>query len=280
MSRTSSALSSSAPSRVTSKSHTGWYRFLHSIRYNHILMGLIAVAIILQSVLVAGCTSESLNSIFIFSLTYTNGEAQQNSNPSQVNPNASYILSTLAGNETSLHIRAGYLGMCLTSGNGWICSRRSEHLANFILQSKAEDPLNLIFAAEKFRSEVVFVGLWFVSIAFSFISFCIFWGLPGLKREDLVDDRGERLVTAKRNMMPLVIIIVMCISSMMALLSGFWQHMAGVAASTMTDAFTYGAASGGLGVGAMVLGWISFFLLAVALLGMIVILLAYYLLNM
>lgn len=254
----------------------------------------------------AGCTSESLNGIFIFSLAYTNGEAQRNSISSQVNPNASYILSSLAGNETSLHIRAGYLGMCLTSGNGWICSRSSEQLATFIIQSKAADPLNLIFVAEKFRSEVVFVGLWlvlspnnpyelnaqcdwpsntknsprFVSIAFSFISFCILWGRTGFKRESLSDDGSERAVAGKRNNVPPIMVIVMCISSIMALLSGFWQHMAGVAASTMTDAFTYGAASGGLGVGAMVLGWVSFFLLAVALLGLTVIVIAIHLLNM
>lgn len=87
-------------------------------------------------------------------------------------------------------------------------------------------------------------------------------------------------MTAKRNIVPPVMVIAMCISSMMALLSGFWQHMAGVAASIMTDAFTYGAASGDLGVGAMVLGWVSFFLLAVALLGLTVIVIAIHLLNM
>ncbi|CAG9956055.1 unnamed protein product [Clonostachys rosea f. rosea IK726] len=280
MSRSSSALSSSRLSRVATRVESLLIRLFPSLGYHHLLMGLVAVAIILQSVLVAGCTSESLNGIFIFSLTYTNGEAQRNLNPSQVNPNASYILSSLAGNETSLHIRAGYLGTCLTSGNGWICSRSSEQLATVIIQSKVADPLNLIFVAEKFRSEVVFVGLWFVSIAFSFISFCILWGRNGFKRESLSDDGSERAVTAKRNIVPPVMVIAMCISSMMALLSGFWQHMAGVAASIMTDAFTYGAASGDLGVGAMVLGWVSFFLLAVALLGLTVIVIAIHLLNM
>ncbi|VUC38052.1 unnamed protein product, partial [Clonostachys rosea] len=219
-------------------------------------------------ILVAGCTSEGLNGIFIFSLAYTNSEAQQNPDPSQVNPNASSVLSGLAGNETSLHIRAGYLGMCLTSGNGWVCSRSSEQLATLILQSEAEDPLNLIFVAEKFRSEVVFVGLWFISIAFAFISFCLLWRPTGFGPGD-GDERS-----AKKSFASLAMIIILCISSMMALLSGFWQHMAGVTASTMTDAFTYGAASGGLGVGAIALGWVSFLLLAVALLGVIMLLVA------
>ena len=60
----------------------------------------------------------------------------------------------------------------------------------------------------------------------------------------------------------------------MALLASFWQHMAGAAASTMAEVFTYGAATGDVGAGAMVLGWLSFALLMIACVGLLVMILS------
>ena len=60
------------------------------------------------------------------------------------------------------------------------------------------------------------------------------------------------------------------VSTIMALLSSFWQHMAGAAASTMAEVFTYGAVTGNVGAGAMACGWLSFFLLMLPGIGLLV----------
>jgi hypothetical protein len=115
------------------------------------------------AILVAGCTSENLNGIYLFSLTYTDGGASAHETASaEVNANASRVIASLAGKDAQLEVRSGYFGMCLSTGTGWICSRSSARLASIIEQPETGalgDPLNLIYAAEKFKSEVVFVGL-------------------------------------------------------------------------------------------------------------------------
>lgn len=115
----------------------------------------------------AGCTSENLNGIYLFSLTYTDaGASAHETGPAEVNANASSVIASLAGNGTQLEVRSGYFGMCLwtsaAAAAGWICSRSPARLASIVEPSEAGsmgDPLNLIYAAEKFKSEVVFVGL-------------------------------------------------------------------------------------------------------------------------
>lgn len=63
-------------------------------------------------------------------------------------------------------------------------------------------------------------------------------------------------------------------SAIVALLASFWQHMAGAAASAMAAAFTYGAAKGGIGAGAIVCGWLSFVLLMIVALGLVIMILS------
>jgi hypothetical protein len=103
-----------------------------------------------------------MNGIYLFSLSYTDPSLPRDPSSIEVNKNASSALSSLIEENVPLQVRSGYLGMCITSGLGWICSRSSLQLASILRQSEAGtqgDPLNLIYAAEKFRSEVVFVGL-------------------------------------------------------------------------------------------------------------------------
>lgn len=115
----------------------------------------------------AGCTSENLNGIYLFSLAYTDaGASAHETGPAEVNANASRVIASLAGSDDArLEVRSGYFGMCLSTGTGWSCSRSAARLASIIIEIEQSetgalgDPLNLIYAAEKFKSEVVFVGL-------------------------------------------------------------------------------------------------------------------------
>lgn len=103
-----------------------------------------------------------MNGIFLFSLSYRDRSSTRDPSSIEVNRNASSAISSLIEESVPLQVRSGYLGMCITSGAGWICSRTSSQLASIVRQSEAGaqgDPLNLIYAAEKFKSEVVFVGL-------------------------------------------------------------------------------------------------------------------------
>jgi hypothetical protein len=76
------------------------------------------------------------------------------------------------GNGTTLEVRAGYKGICVTQSNsGRICSSNIKALANLIKAEKSSvsngntsteiipDPLNLIMIANEFKDKIVFDGL-------------------------------------------------------------------------------------------------------------------------
>jgi hypothetical protein len=78
---------------------------------------------------------------------------------------------TQAGNGTTLEVRAGYMGICITqSHTGRICSANAQVLANLLQAQKyvkngntsteiIPDPLNLIMIANEFKEKIVFDGL-------------------------------------------------------------------------------------------------------------------------
>jgi hypothetical protein len=103
--------------------------------------------------------------MFLFSLSYTNPSSVHESSSLEVNANASSVLAGLNDVGATLEVRVGYLGMCISSKTGWICSRGSEKLAGIVQQAKAgelSDPLNLIYVADTFKREMAFVGLLYV----------------------------------------------------------------------------------------------------------------------
>jgi hypothetical protein len=76
------------------------------------------------------------------------------------------------GNGTTLEVRVGYMGLCVTQRDtGRICSSSARVLANLIKAEKASisngntsteitlDPLNLIMIANEFKEKIVFDGL-------------------------------------------------------------------------------------------------------------------------
>ncbi|RMD42319.1 hypothetical protein DV735_g2777, partial [Chaetothyriales sp. CBS 134920] len=120
---------------------TGWRRFVPVIGYHHVLMIFIAAAIILLSLLLAGCSSTSplIPDIYLISLYYH--KYAPVFSPTQVDPGVTTAIANVVGN-ADLTVRVGYFGMCIRSeGSGWMCNTNSTALADLV--SVDQDPLNL-----------------------------------------------------------------------------------------------------------------------------------------
>lgn len=114
----------------------------------------------------------------------------------------------------------------------------------------------------------------FISIPFAFIAFVLLYTFPGW-HEDAESQGSEREVKPfPSRTVSHVALGCITVASIIALLAVFWQHMASTAAATMAEVFTYGAASGSVGAGAMVLGWLSFSLQMMTAIGLLVMILS------
>lgn len=117
-------------------------------------MILIAVAIILLSLLLAGCSSSSplIPDIFLLSLYYQKYQAVPDT--AQVDYNVVTAIANIAGS-ASLQARVGYFGICVNpDGGSWLCSNNATALAKEV--SVDQDPLNLIWLAGQFKDMIVF----------------------------------------------------------------------------------------------------------------------------
>lgn len=150
----------------------GIQRLIPFLGYHHVLMILIALAIILlceyterrmfwainadtsAALLLAGCSSSSplIPSIFLISFYY---EAYTPTyDPTQVNPGVTAAIQNIVG-RAALEVRVGYFGLCVQPDDGsFLCSNNATLLAEQI--SLDADPLNLIWVANTFKNSVVF----------------------------------------------------------------------------------------------------------------------------
>jgi hypothetical protein len=141
------------------------------IGYHHILMILIAIAIILlcklsqssycgpaliniPALLLAGCSSSSplIPEIFLISLYYT--QYPPTPDTAQVDFGVHTAISNIVGN-AHLEARVGYFGICINpDGGSWLCSNNATALADQV--SVDQDPLNLIWLASQFKDTIIF----------------------------------------------------------------------------------------------------------------------------
>jgi hypothetical protein len=141
------------------------------IGYHHILMILIALAIILlcklshssrlriqliniPALLLAGCSSSSplIPGIFLISLYYQ--QYPPTPDTAQVDFGVHTAISNIVGN-AHLEARVGYFGICINpDGGSWLCSNNATALADEV--SVDQDPLNLIWLASQFKDTIVF----------------------------------------------------------------------------------------------------------------------------
>ena len=117
-------------------------------------MILIAIAIILLSLLLAGCSSSSplIPDIFLISFYYHS--YPPNFDPAQVDPGVTTAIANIVG-QARLEVRVGYFGICINpDGGSFLCSNNASSLAGQVTVD--QDPLNLIWVASTFKDSIVF----------------------------------------------------------------------------------------------------------------------------
>ncbi|KAH8880337.1 membrane fusion mating protein FIG1 [Thozetella sp. PMI_491] len=250
----------------------GWYRWIPFLGYHHVLMILIAVAIILLSLLLAGCSSSSplIPDIFLLSLYYQHYVAVPDT--AQVDyPVSAAISNIVAG--ARLQARVGYFGICVNpDGGSWLCSNNATALAGQIPTD--QDPLNLVWLASQFKDMIVFPYLIIIAIIFAFICLLLLATFPGWHEEE--DSEGSQREVKPFPSRPVsqVALAIIFIASIFVLVSVLWQHTASVAASIIAQDLANGSVMAGVGTSAMVMGWFSFTLLIIVTIGLLVMILS------
>ncbi|KAL2004294.1 hypothetical protein VTN02DRAFT_4019 [Thermoascus thermophilus] len=256
---------------------TGWTRFIPMVGYHHVLMIFIAIAIILLSLLLAGCSSSSprIPTIFLISLYYE--RYAPNFDTSQVDPGVMTAISNIVGG-AELEVRVGYFGICIQpDGGSFICNSNATALAEIVTVD--QDPLNLIWVASTFKDAVVFPYLIIVALILVFFCFILLATFPGWHEE--IDSTGSEREVKPFPSRPVsqAALALIFISSVFVLVSVLWQHTASVAASTIAQDMGNGSVKSGVGSSAMILGWFGFGFLVIVTIGLLVMILSISLLR-
>ncbi|KAG7009017.1 CDP-diacylglycerol--serine O-phosphatidyltransferase [Physcia stellaris] len=255
----------------------GIRRLVPFLGYHHVLMILIAIAIVLLSLLLAGCSSSSpqIPNIFLISLYYKS--YAPTFDPAQVDPGVTTAIANIVG-QAQLEVRVGYFGICINpDGGAFLCSNNASSLAGQV--SVDQDPLNLIWVASTFKDSIVFPYLIIVAIVLAFITFLLLATFPGWHEE--TDERGSERDVKPFPSRPVsqVALALIFIASVFVLVSVLWQHTASVAASTIAQDLGNGSVKSGVGTTAMILGWFGFALLIIVTIGLLVMILSISLLD-
>ncbi|RKU39941.1 hypothetical protein DL546_001108 [Coniochaeta pulveracea] len=250
----------------------GWYRYVPFLGYHHVLMILIAVAIILLSLLLAGCSSSSplIPDIFLISLYYEHYTAVPDT--AQVDYNVNTAISNIVGS-ARLQARVGYFGICVNpDGGSWLCTNNATALANEV--SVDQDPLNLIWLASQFKDMIVFPYLIIIAIILAFICLLLLATFPGWHEEEDSEGSEREVKPFPSRPVSQIALAIIFIASIFILVSVLWQHTASVAASIIAQDFGNGSVLSGVGTSAMVMGWFSFALLIIVTIGLLVMILS------
>lgn len=240
-------------------------------------MILVAIAIVLLSLLLAGCSSSSplVPDIFLIDFFYKSYTPQYD--PTQVNPGVAAAIANIVG-EALLEVRVGYFGLCVTpDGHSYLCSNNATLLAEQI--SIEQDPLNLIYIANTFKNDVVFPYLLIVAIVFAFACFVVLATFPSFHTLRERDGTTYDIKTFPNRFAAQGALALIFIASVFVLVSVLWQHTASVAAAQVAQDFGNGSVKSGVGAAAMVLGWFGFVLFILVTLSLTVLVLSISLLS-
>lgn len=150
----------------------GIQRLIPFLGYHHVLMILIAIAIILlceyktistsgkpapltvfAALLLAGCSSSSPLIPGIYLITFWYDQYTPTYDPTQVDPGVTAAIANIVG-QAQLEVRVGYFGLCVNTDGAFLCSNNATALAEQV--SIDQDPLNLVWVATTFKDAVVF----------------------------------------------------------------------------------------------------------------------------
>jgi hypothetical protein len=97
-----------------------------------------------------------MNDIYILSLSYEIDGLDNN--PTADSNGTLYETFSYALDQPRCirEVRVGYLGLCLRdSEDSWLCDSNAWNLVEILRDANASDPLNLIWVANRFRTEAV-----------------------------------------------------------------------------------------------------------------------------
>ena len=125
------------------------------------------------------------------------------------------------------------------------------------------------------------VNVSIAAIALAFIAVCLLLTFPGWHVEPSdTDSGGDREVKPfPSRPVSLIALAASTLASMLALVSMIWQHTASVAAATTAQDLGYGTIRSQVGATSLALGWLGFGLMALAAIGLIVMVLAIQILD-
>ena len=117
------------------------------------------------------------------------------------------------------------------------------------------------------------------AIALAFVSICLLLTFPGW-HEEVDDDGTEREVKPfPSRPVSLIALTASMLASLLALVSMTWQHTASVAVATTAQHLGYGTVKSAVGPTSLVLGWVGFGSMALAAVGLLVMVLGIRTLN-
>ncbi|KAJ5088597.1 Ca2+ regulator and membrane fusion protein Fig1-domain-containing protein [Penicillium angulare] len=257
-------------------------RFMPMIGYHHVLMMILAIAVLFLSLLIAGCSSSNLRNVYLLSLQYKDTSSMVLSDQSIVSTEIVHAVQniTQSGDEPTFEVRAGYTGLCaMLNGGEWVCSTSAKGLADIIRPSSSSangthDPLNLIYIANGFKEDIVFDGLLFVVIATAIIASVMLSTFPGWHEEE--DDAGSAVEVKPFPSRPMTqaVLVTSIVGMSFCFVSVLWQHMNSAAAASMAEKLSYGQITGHVGTAAMTFGWLGMGLIAVEVFGIAIMILS------
>ena len=117
------------------------------------------------------------------------------------------------------------------------------------------------------------------AIALAFVSLCLLLTFPGWHEEYDEDGTGRDVKPFPSRPVSLTALAFSILASLLALVSMIWQHTASVAAATTAQHLGYGTVKSAIGPTSLVLGWVGFGSMALAAVGLLVMVLSIRTLN-
>ncbi|KAK0656300.1 Ca2+ regulator and membrane fusion protein Fig1-domain-containing protein [Cercophora newfieldiana] len=167
-------------------------------------------------------------------------------------------------------VNVGFMAICLKLHAGtWICGTSAQDMVNGLVGGAAADPLNLIYIAETVRSRVLFFGLLFVAIIFTFFGIVLLATFPGWHDEEDSEGSERQVKPFPSRRVSQIALSLYTAAFLLSFITVLWQHLGSAAAYTLANALTYDTIDASVGAGAMALGWVGVGLSALTALGML-----------
>lgn len=150
------------------------------LRSKYILIFFLIISIILSSIAIGGCSDSGSQSIYLLQVKYDAYQLDQLSGDGVTNE-AAYATMNSNANGTSLAVRIGYFGTCVSidssSSNStlkeWFCDKNVTHITNRLTKPITQDPFNSIYIMNELRSNIMSPVIFIMGVCFTFLSMLV-----------------------------------------------------------------------------------------------------------